>query len=68
MRNSELSEGIEVFDSSNSIVGTSQIAAKKVSKIIVQTNIHKTANPKIEKSTITEGREFQCHFYLCLYF
>jgi len=30
MRNSELSEGIEVMNSSNKVIGTSKVAAKKV--------------------------------------
>ena len=30
MRNSELVEGIEVFDKNGTVVGTSKVAAKKV--------------------------------------
>ena len=33
MRNSELRTGIEVFDEKGEVVGTSKVAAKKVSKM-----------------------------------
>ena len=33
MRNSELKTGIEVFDEKGEVVGTSKVAAKKVSKM-----------------------------------
>ena len=39
MRNSELSEGIEVFDKNDKVVGTSRIAAKKVRSALFYENI-----------------------------
>ena len=35
MRNSELTEGIAVMDSQNNVVGTSKVAAKKVSVFVL---------------------------------
>ena len=39
MRNNELKEGIEVFDKSGNVLGTSKVAAKKVCRCVC-TDVH----------------------------